>query len=179
MQSGQCPSPVGRLSTEGQRRGRRGDSSSRASRQATEDAAQALPDGRRAANSGIVKEEESNRREADMPANAPQVAETRETTRKERMRVRGEELLGKVRELIHEGNTRRIIVIGDDGTTLLEIPLSAGIVGTVMAPALVAVGAIAALASNYTLLIEARGPASPPTGAGPSATGASPGAKAG
>lgn len=79
-------------------------------------------------------------------------------TRKQRIRVRGEELLGKVRELIHEGNTRRIIVIGDDGTTLLEIPLTAGIVGTVMAPALVAVGAIAALATNYTLLIEARHP---------------------
>lgn len=82
-------------------------------------------------------------------------------SRKERIRVRGEELLGKVRALIHEGNVRRIIVIGDDGTTLLEIPLTAGIVGTVMAPALVAIGAIAALASNYTLLIEARNPAVP------------------
>jgi CBS domain-containing protein len=77
-------------------------------------------------------------------------------TQKQKIRVRGEELLAKVRELIHEGNTRRIIVIGDDGTTLLEIPLTAGIVGTVVAPALVAVGAIAALATNYTLLIEAR-----------------------
>jgi hypothetical protein len=72
--------------------------------------------------------------------------------------VRGEELLGRVRELIHEGNTRRITVIGDDGATLLEIPLTAGIVGAVMAPVLVAVGAIAALASNYTLLVEARHP---------------------
>jgi len=79
-------------------------------------------------------------------------------TTKERIRVRGEELLAKVRQLIHEGNTRRIIVIGDDGTTLLEIPLTAGIVGTVMAPALVAIGAIAALATNYTLLVEARNP---------------------
>jgi hypothetical protein len=86
------------------------------------------------------------------------IGHTKQETRKERIRVRGEELLSKVRELIHEGNTRRIIVIGDDGTTLLEIPLTAGIVGTVMAPALVAVGAIAALATNYTLLIEARNP---------------------
>ena len=85
----------------------------------------------------------------------------RPETRKERIRVRGKELLAKKRELIHEGNTRRIIVIGDDGTTLLEIPLTAGIVGTVMAPALVAVGAIAALATNYTLLIEARNPKPP------------------
>ena len=80
-------------------------------------------------------------------------------TVRRRIEVRGEELLGRVRELIHEGNTRRIIVIGDDGQTLLEIPLTAGIVGTVMAPALVAVGAIAALARNYTLLVEARRPA--------------------
>ena len=87
--------------------------------------------------------------------------ETQHGSRKERIRVRGEELLGKVRALIHEGNTRRIIVIGDDGTTLLEIPLTAGIVSTVMAPALVAIGAIAALANNYTLLIEARNPAAP------------------
>ena len=94
------------------------------------------------------------------PANAVEIPRE---SRKQRIRVRGEELLGKVRELIHEGNARRIIVIGDDGTTLLEIPLTAGIVGTVMAPALVAVGAIAALANNYTLLIEARKP-----GVGPS-----------
>jgi len=94
----------------------------------------------------------------------PTVIEGREIeseTRKERIRVRGEELLAKVRELIHEGSTRRIIVIGDDGTTLLEIPLTAGIISTMMAPALVAVGAIAALATNYTLLIEARRPAAP------------------
>ena len=83
---------------------------------------------------------------------------TRERSARQRIVVRGEELLGKVRELIHEGNTRRIIVIGDDGKTLLEIPLTAGIVGSVMAPALVAVGAIAALATNYTLLIEAQRP---------------------
>lgn len=90
----------------------------------------------------------------------PSEASPREA-RTQRIRVRGEELLAKVRELIHEGNTRRIIVLGDDGASLLEIPLTAGILGTVMAPALVAVGAIAALATNYTLLIEARHPATP------------------
>ena len=90
-----------------------------------------------------------------MSASTIEVTKSPRAERMHRVRVRGEELLGKVRELVHEGNTRRIIVIGDDGTTLLEIPLTAGIVGTVMAPALVAVGAIAALATNYTLLIEA------------------------
>lgn len=81
---------------------------------------------------------------------------------RERIRIHGDELLAKVRHLIHEGNARRLIIIGDDGTTLLEIPLTAGIAGAALAPALVAVGAIAALASNYTLLVEARHP-SPPT----------------
>lgn len=90
-----------------------------------------------------------------MSASTIEVTKSRRAERMHRVRVRGEELLGKVRELVHEGNTRRIIVIGEDGTTLLEIPLTAGIVGTVVAPALVAVGAIAALATNYTLLIEA------------------------
>ena len=89
--------------------------------------------------------------------------ETKSELRRQQIRVRGEEMLAKVRELVHEGNARRIIVIGDDGTTLLEIPLTAGIVGTVMAPALVAIGAIAALATNYTLLVEAR---TPPEGKG-------------
>ena len=90
-----------------------------------------------------------------MSASATEVTKAPESKRMQLIRVRGEELLGKVRELIHEGNARRIIVIADDGTTLLEIPLTAGIVGTVMAPSLVAIGAIAALATNYTLLIEA------------------------
>ena len=77
---------------------------------------------------------------------------------KHRMVVRGEHLLAQVRELIHQGNVRRIIVIGDNGATILEIPLTAGVIGAIVAPVLVAIGAIAALASNYTLLIEATSP---------------------
>lgn len=103
-----------------------------------------------------------------MSASTAEVTKSPNAKRIQRLRVRGEELLGKVRELIHEGNTRRIIVIGDDGTTVLEIPLTAGIVGTVMAPTLVAIGAIAALATNYTLLIEAH-----PTAKGGNGTGES------
>ena len=76
-------------------------------------------------------------------------------SRQQRIRVRGEELLAKVREIIHQGNARRIIVINDEGHTLIEIPLTAGVIGAIVAPVLVAVGAIAALAQDYTLLIEA------------------------
>ncbi len=68
--------------------------------------------------------------------------------------VRGEELLAKVKELVHQGNVRRLVVLTEDGNTVLEIPLTAGVVGALVAPALVAIGAIAALAKNYTLLVE-------------------------
>ena len=66
----------------------------------------------------------------------------------------GERLVGKVRELVHQGNVRRIIVRNDDGHTILEIPLTIGVVGVVLLPMLVALGAIAALASDYTLVVE-------------------------
>jgi hypothetical protein len=68
--------------------------------------------------------------------------------------VRGEELLAKVKELVHQGNVRRLVVLTEDGNTVLEIPLAAGVVGALVAPALVAIGAIAALAKNYTLRVE-------------------------
>ena len=85
----------------------------------------------------------------------PTTAVVEPMTRSQRISVKGEELLAKVRELIHQGNVRRIIVINDEGTSLLEFPLTAGVIGAIVAPVLVAVGAIAALAKNYTLLIEA------------------------
>lgn len=85
------------------------------------------------------------------------------TTRSQRIPVRGERLLSKVRELLHQGNVRRIVVIGEDGRTIFEIPLTAGALVAVAAPTLVAVGAIAALAKDYTLLIESTGdPINPP-----------------
>ena len=71
----------------------------------------------------------------------------------EEMKVKGEDLLKKVKELIHEGNIRRIIIKNDKGETYIEIPLTLGVVGMVLAPVLAAVGAIAALASNFTIEI--------------------------
>jgi hypothetical protein len=76
------------------------------------------------------------------------------TTGRQRITVKGEELLGKVRQLIHEGNIRRITVTDASDRTILEIPLTVGVVGAILAPALVAIGAIAALAKDYTLEIE-------------------------
>lgn len=96
----------------------------------------------------------------------------------EEFKVSGENLLGKVKELIHEGNVRRVFIKNDDGTTLLEIPLTAGLAVTVvaaaLAPVLVAVGAIAALVTQVTVGVDRRGPDSTETGpdaAGDSADG--------
>ena len=72
----------------------------------------------------------------------------------EHHKVDGPRLLAKVKELIHEGNVRRIKIKNDDGRTLLEIPLTLGVVGAVLVPVFVAVGAIAALAADYTLEVE-------------------------
>ena len=83
----------------------------------------------------------------------------------EEHRVSGERLVSKVKELIHQGNVRRVIVRNDDGQTIMEIPLTIGVVGAILLPALVALGAIAALASDYTLVVEKVG--EPETAVGP------------
>ncbi|MDE3053365.1 MAG: DUF4342 domain-containing protein [Gemmatimonadota bacterium] len=76
------------------------------------------------------------------------------TGRTEEHKVSGEGLVGRVKELIHQGNIRRIIVKNDKGQTLLEIPLTFGLVGAALMPVLVALGSIAALAAEYTLVVE-------------------------
>lgn len=73
---------------------------------------------------------------------------------KEEFQVNGEEILSKVKELIREGNIRSIVIKNDDGKTLIDVPLTVGVVGTVIAPQLAAIGAIAALLSHGTIVIE-------------------------
>ena len=72
----------------------------------------------------------------------------------EEHKVSGENLLGRIKELVHQGNIRRIIIKNNEGHKLLEIPLTVGVVGAVLLPIWVAVGAIAALAKDYTLEVE-------------------------
>jgi Domain of unknown function (DUF4342) len=69
---------------------------------------------------------------------------------KEQWALKGEELVEKVKELIHEGNVRRLI-IKHDGHTVVEIPVTVGVIGMVLSPTLAAVGAIATLISNCTV----------------------------
>ncbi len=75
----------------------------------------------------------------------------------EEFKVSGEAVLAKVRELVHEGNVRRITIKNDDGKTLIEIPLTLGVIGTVLLPVWAAIGAIAALAANLTIAVERTG----------------------
>jgi integral membrane sensor domain MASE1 len=77
-----------------------------------------------------------------------------EKTYTEEFQVNGEELLSKIKELVHEGNVRRILIRNQEGRTLIDIPLTFGVVGALLAPQLAAVGAIAALLSNGTIVVE-------------------------
>jgi hypothetical protein len=72
----------------------------------------------------------------------------------EEFKVNGEELLKKVKALIAEGNIRRITIRNKDGKSIVELPLTIGVVGAVLAPPLAAVGAIAALVTECTILVE-------------------------
>jgi len=74
----------------------------------------------------------------------------------EELKVQGDALLGKVKELAHEGNVRRIIIKDSQGKTLIEVPLTLGVVGTLVAPVAAAIGAIAALAADYSIVVERR-----------------------
>jgi hypothetical protein len=75
-------------------------------------------------------------------------------TKFEEFRVTGGEILDKIKEILHEGNVRRIILKDEKGKTFMELPLTVGVVGAIVAPVLAAVGAVAALASNLTIVVE-------------------------
>lgn len=73
--------------------------------------------------------------------------------KQEEFKVNGEELMSKVKQLVHEGNVRRIIIKDKEGKTLVELPLTVGVVGVVLAPFFAAVGAIAALVTECTIVV--------------------------
>ena len=77
-----------------------------------------------------------------------------EKVRTEEFSVNGEDLLSKIKEIIHEGNIRRIIIKKKGGDTVLEIPMTLGVVGALIAPQLAAIGAIAALVTEATVVVE-------------------------
>ncbi|HSA84413.1 MAG TPA: DUF4342 domain-containing protein [Patescibacteria group bacterium] len=75
-------------------------------------------------------------------------------TKKEEFKVNGEQLLQKIKELIKEGNIRKITIKDKKGKELISFPLTFGVVGTVIAPVLAGVGALAALIGECTISVE-------------------------
>jgi hypothetical protein len=79
---------------------------------------------------------------------------TDQNFRTEEFAINGDEILAKIKELLHEGTIRRITIKNEEGHVLIDIPLTFGVVGAVLAPQLAAVGAIAALVTKCTLVVE-------------------------
>ena len=77
-----------------------------------------------------------------------------EKVHSEEFRVNGEELIGRIKNLVNEGNIRRIIIKDKEGKIIFEIPLTFGILGALLAPQLAAIGAIAALLGEATVVVE-------------------------
>ena len=77
-----------------------------------------------------------------------------EPFRTEEFHVSGDTLVAKVKELVHEGNTRRIIIKNEEGRTLIDVPLILGVAGAILVPQLAAIGAIAVLLTHGTIVVE-------------------------
>lgn len=93
--------------------------------------------------------------QTDTPNTSPE-----QRSYQEELQVMGEQLLTRVKELLHEGNVRRII-IKQEGHTIMEFPLTVGVVGVIAAPMLVAVGAISALIAQCSIEVIRSEPTTP------------------
>jgi hypothetical protein len=72
----------------------------------------------------------------------------------EEFKLKGEEVVAKIKEIVHEGNVRRIVIQNEEGKSLIEIPLTLGVIGALLLPVWAAIGAIAALVADCTILVE-------------------------
>ena len=77
-----------------------------------------------------------------------------EQVRTEEYQIDGDEMVAKVKELVHKGNIRRITIKNEEQKTLIEVPLTLGVVGALLLPVWAALGAIAALVTNCTIVVE-------------------------
>ena len=80
--------------------------------------------------------------------------DSKTNTKTEEFKASGGDILNKIKELLHEGNIRRIILKDEQGKTFMEIPLTVGLVGVALLPVLAAIGTVAALVSNLTIVVE-------------------------
>lgn len=74
--------------------------------------------------------------------------------RTEEFKVSGDEVIARVKELVHQGNIRRITIKNNEGKTLIEIPMTIGVIGAVLLPTWAAIGAIAALVADLRIVVE-------------------------
>jgi len=74
--------------------------------------------------------------------------------RTEEFHVSGEELVAKIKDLVRQGNIRRISIRNEEGRSLIDLPLTWGVVGVLVAPQLAALGAIAALITKASIVVE-------------------------
>jgi hypothetical protein len=95
---------------------------------------------------------------SDLHAEVPKVE--RQSDRVEEFTLSGDEVVAKVKELINEGNVRRLIIKNEEGRTLLEVPLTIGVIGAALLPVFAAIGALAALATRCTIVVERAEPQS-------------------
>jgi hypothetical protein len=79
---------------------------------------------------------------------------TNEETNQESFKVSGKELLSRIKDIYKEGNARKIIIKNEKGEIIKELSLKMGTIGLVLAPKLAAIGAIAAVAKDWTIIIE-------------------------
>jgi hypothetical protein len=83
---------------------------------------------------------------------------TKNESNQESFKVSGDDVISKLKEIIKEGNARKIIIKNEKDETIIEFPLTVGAVGAVVAPMFAAVGTIAALASHCTIIVEKKDP---------------------
>jgi len=77
-----------------------------------------------------------------------------ETNRTEEFKINGEDLIAKIKDIIRQGNAKKITIRGKDNNEILSFPVTVGVAGIVLAPVFAAIGAIAALATECTIVIE-------------------------
>lgn len=104
-----------------------------------------------------------------MTANESEQFDEQTESGREKYKVAGDRVVSTIKELIHEGNVRHVVIKNDEGRTLIEFPVSIGVAGAVLLPVWAAVGAIAAIVTQCTVEIERDDQGSDPASAEESA----------
>jgi hypothetical protein len=79
----------------------------------------------------------------------------------EEFEVTGRAVVDTVKDLLHEGNVRRVTIKNAEGKTVISVPATVGVIGVLVAPTVAAIGAIVAMGADYTIVVERHGDAEP------------------